>query len=199
MTSLGLTLALLLAAPAAQAQEPARDLAGEIAQLRGQLFLLGQALAQREERLDAIGKDVKLLAEELGSLREKAAAPPSGPFLSGPPSSSDSAGVAKVAVFGPRVEVESARRHDLVSLRVRRIEAAALRPVGELDLGTDQDSIELPLDQNGALYLVDWSTSEGHAYALVLRDGATGQAAATVQVKPLQKEGRFIFVGYRLE
>jgi hypothetical protein len=194
-----LSLVFSAALQTAQGQEPARDLLAEIAQLRAQVFLLGQALAQREERVEAIGKDMKVVAEELAALRERVAVPVAGPFLSGPPPSSDAAGVAKVAVFAPRVEVESARRHDLVSLRVRRVEAGALRPVGELDLGTDQDSVELPLDQNGALYIVDWSTSEGHTHALILRDGATGQTAATVQVKPLQREGRFIFVGYRTE
>ena len=33
--------------------------------------------------------------------------------------------------------------------------------------------VDLPIDQSGALYLVEWSTSEGHVYNLVLRDGAT--------------------------
>ena len=33
----------------------------------------------------------------------------------------------------------------------------------------------------------------------LLKDGATGQTAASVQVKPQQAQGRLIFVGYRLE
>ena len=57
----------------------------------------------------------------------------------------------------------------------------------------------LPIDQNGALYLVEWSTTDGQSYNLVLRDGASGQPAATVPVKPLQSQGRFVFVGYRVE
>jgi len=40
--------------------------------------------------------------------------------------------------------------------------------------------VDLPIDQSGALYLVEWSTSEGHVYNLVLRDGASGQLAASV-------------------
>jgi hypothetical protein len=58
---------------------------------------------------------------------------------------------------------------------------------------------DLPIDQNGALYLVEWSTTDGQSYNLVLRDGASGQPAATVPVKPLQNQGRFVFVGYRVE
>jgi hypothetical protein len=59
--------------------------------------------------------------------------------------------------------------------------------------------VDLPIDQNGALYLVEWSTSEGHAYNLVLRDGASGQPAASVPVRERQSEGRFALVGYRVD
>jgi len=32
-----------------------------------------------------------------------------------------------------------------------------------------------------------------------LRDAATGRSAALVQVKQLQNQGRFLFVGYKLD
>ena len=78
-------------------------------------------------------------------------------------------------------------------------EPGAVRTLGEVELVPEATSVDLPLDQNGALYLVEWSTSDGHAYNLVLRDGASGQPAATVPVRPLQSQGRFVFVGYRVE
>jgi hypothetical protein len=79
------------------------------------------------------------------------------------------------------------------------VEPGALRVLGDLDFTSDQAGVDLPVDQNGALYVLEWSTSEGHTYTLSLRDGASGQTAAVVQVKPLQSKGRFIFVGYRVE
>ena len=84
-------------------------------------------------------------------------------------------------------------------LKLKRIEAGGSRPLAETQLDAGEDFVELPLDQSGALYVVDWSTTEGHEYDLVLRDGATGQPAATVHVKQLQNQGRFLFVGYRLD
>lgn len=102
-------------------------------------------------------------------------------------------------MFAPRLEVDATRRHDTVSLRVRRVEPGSVRVIGDVDFLSDQISVDLPVDQNGALYLVEWSTSEGHAYTLSLRDGASGQTAAVAQVKPLQSKGRFIYVGYRIE
>jgi hypothetical protein len=46
---------------------------------------------------------------------------------------------------------------------------------------------------------VEWSTSDGNAYFLQLKDGASAQTVAQVQVKQLQSQGRFIFVGYRVD
>lgn len=195
MTAASLSLLLLL-----PQTSDAPDLALEIARLRGQVALLETRISRRDEALSAMQRDLRSVADEVSGLRERVSPPPlAGPFLAGPPPSSDLVGFAKVAVFNPRIEVDSARRHDSVSFRIRRIEAGAVKPVGDADLGTDQDGVDLPLDQNGGLYVVDWSTSEGHSYALVLKDGASGLPAATVQVKPLQKEGRFILVGYRLD
>jgi hypothetical protein len=59
--------------------------------------------------------------------------------------------------------------------------------------------VDLPIDQSGALYVVEWSTAEGHVYTLLLRDGASGQPAASVPVRDKQSEGRFVFVGYRVD
>jgi hypothetical protein len=177
--AVALPLSLLLA-------QGGNDLAGELVLLRLQVASLEVALRQREERIGVLAKDLGGLTDELAALKERLAAQVAGPFLSGPPPSSDSTGVAPVAVFAPRVEVvQSARRHDTVFLKLRRIEAGAVLVLAE--------------NRSGALYVVDWSTSEGHDYSLVVRDGATGQPAATVQVKQLQNQGRFLFVGYRLE
>jgi hypothetical protein len=184
-----------VAAPAAA--QDASSLAAEISHLRGQIAFLESQLRQREQILDGIRKDVKSLADEMS--KDRATSSLSGPFLAGPPPSSDSVGVAKVAVFSPRIEVDSSRRHDLVTLRVKRIEAGGAKTVEETQLGTDQVGVDVPIDQSGALYVVDWSTSEGVSYSLLLKDGASGQTAATVQVKPLQNEGRFILVGYRVD
>jgi len=188
---------VLVAAPASA--QDAASLAAEISQLRGQIAFLESQLRQREQILDGIRKDVKSLADEMGEIKDRGSSPLSGPFLAGPPPSSDSVGVAKVAVFAPRIEVDSSRRHDLVTLRVKRIEAGGAKAVEETQLGTDVVGVDVPIDQSGALYVVDWSTSEGVSYSLLLKDGASGQTAATVQVKPLQNEGRFILVGYRVD
>lgn len=182
-----------------QAQTEPDAILTELRRLQGQLTALRLELAQREEGLRALKEDMGGLKEEVRGLRERPALLLSGPFLSGPPPSSDSVGVAKVAVFAPRLEIDASRRHDVVSLKVRRIEVGAARAVAETELSTDQTGVELPLDQSGALYAVEWTTSEGHSYNLVLKDGATGLPAATVQVKPLQAQGRFLFVGYRLD
>jgi hypothetical protein len=171
----------------------------EVRGLQSQVAALHHELRLRGEAIEALKRDVGALGEDVGALRERVTPSVAGPFLSGPPPSSDSVGVAKVAVFAPRLEVDAARRHDTVSLKVRRVEPGSVRVIGDVDFLSDQASVDLPVDQNGALYLVEWSTSEGHAYTLSLRDGASGQTAAVVQVKPLQAKGRFIYVGYRIE
>jgi hypothetical protein len=120
-------------------------------------------------------------------------------YLAAPPLPSDRLGAAKTAVFAPRVEVESFLRHDTVLIKLKRVEASAIRTVAELELTPDLSGIDLPLDESGALYVVDWSTSEGHFFNLVLRDGASGLLAASCPVKEKQSEGRFALVGYRVE
>jgi hypothetical protein len=171
----------------------------EIRGLQAQVASLHRELRERGEAVESLKKDMGALGEDVGALKDRVTSSVAGPFLSGPPPSSDLVGVAKVAVFAPRLEIDAARRHDLLQVRIRRIEPGAVRVVGDVDFTSDQLGVDLPVDQNGALYVLEWSTSEGHAYALSLRDGASGQTAAVVQVKPLQSKGRFIFVGYRVE
>ena len=101
-------------------------------------------------------------------------------------------------MFAPRLEGDNVRRRDLVKVRVRRVEAGGFRPVGEVELGQD-GTVDLPIDQNGALYVADWSTGDGQTFTLILRDGASHQEAASVKVRPEQAEGHFIFVGSRLQ
>jgi hypothetical protein len=197
LPTFGLTVVALLAAQGAP--DFSAQLAGELAFLRGQVLFLQTQVQQRDEAMANMKTEMHSISEAVGGLRDRVASPLAGPFLEGPPPSSDSVGVAKVAVFAPKVEVDASQRHDVVLLKVRRIEAGAIRAVGEVELGTDVNSVDLPLDQNGALYVVDWSTSEGYNYSLILRDGASHQSAATVMVKQLQNEGHFILVGYRID
>jgi hypothetical protein len=192
---------LALLGSAARAQQSDAMMV-ELGRLRGQLNALQLQLIQRDEVFEALARQVRNFGDDIGALRGRLdglAPSVSGPFLSGPPLSSDLVGVAKVAVFAPRVEADAERRRDIVFLKLRRVEAGSVRLIGETELGSDQSGSELPLDQNGGLYIVEWSTSEGHSYNLVLRDGTSRQAAATVRVKPLETHGRFIFVGYRVE
>jgi hypothetical protein len=200
MSMLAALALLALAGP--QNPRSEGDAAAALAEIRGlqvQVAALHHELRQRGEVVESLKKDVGALGDEVGALKERVTSSVAGPFLSGPPPSSDSVGVAKVAVFAPRLEIDAARRHDSLQVRMRRLEPGAVRLVGDLDFTSDQAGMDLPLDQNGALYVLEWSTSEGHAYSLFLRDGASGQTAAVVQVKPLQSKGRFIFVGYRVE
>jgi hypothetical protein len=190
-------LALALAA-ATQTTGPDPSML-EIRRLQAQVAVLQAEVQKGLERLDETNGRIKVLTESLGDLAAGGPGSLAGPFLAGPPASSDKVGVAKVAVFAPEVDIDSPIRHDIVFLKVRRIEAGAIRPVGETEIGGGETTVSLPLDRSGALYVVDWTTSEGYSYNLVLRDGASGQPAATVQVKPLQAEGRFLFVGYRVE
>ena len=184
---------LLLAAP-----QEANALRAEVARLEREIAVLGGALRERDALLDTVREALAAVREDLRELKDRPQ-PVAAPFLAAPPPSSDRLGVARTAVFAPRVEVESFLRHDTVTLKVRRVEAGAVRTVADLELTPDASGVDLPIDQSGALYVVEWSTSEGHAYNLVLRDGASGQLAASVPVKERQSEGRFVLVGYRLE
>lgn len=191
---------LVLQAVPALAFQAEEAMLGEIGRLRGRVVFLEEQLRQRDEMLAGMGKDLKALADALGDVKERLGpAPLGGPFLDAPPPPSDTVGVAKQVVLQPRLEIDSSVRHDLVSLRLRRIETGGVRPVADLEIGSDTLGVDLPIDQNGAVYLLEWSTSEGFNYNLVLRDAATGRSAALAQVKQLQNQGRFLFVGYRLD
>ena len=178
--------------------QDADALRSEVTRLQSEVGLLKGALRERDALLGTVREELAGVREDLHELRDRPQ-PVAAPFLASPPPSSDKLGVAKGAVFAPRVEVESFLRHDTVVLKLRRVEAGAVRTVAELELTPDASGVDLPIDQSGALYLVEWSTSEGHVYNLVLRDGASGQPAASVPVKEKQNEGRFALVGYRVD
>jgi hypothetical protein len=190
-----IALALLLLLGPAQEADALRS---EVMRLRSEVELLQGAVRERESLLGTVREELVGTREGLRELKDRPQ-PVAAPFLAAPPPSSDRLGVAKTAVLAPRVEVESFLRHDTVSLKLRRVEAGNVRTVAEVELTPDASGVDLPLDQSGALYLVEWSTSEGHVYNLVLRDGASGQLAASVPVKEKQSEGRFALVGYRVD
>ena len=181
-------------------QTPSADvsaLQAELESLRKKVNALEATGRQRDENLDAMKADLKAVEAGVDDLRARPVTPPSGPFMAAPPPSSDAVGVAKTVVFAPRIEADTLKRRDLVTLKVRRVDAAGVQFLGERELG--EEGVDLPIDQNGALYIVDWSTTEGPAYNLVLRDGTSSQTAATAQVGIRQTQGKFIFVGYRAE
>jgi hypothetical protein len=190
-----IALALLLLLPPAQDADALRS---EVTRLQAELALLRDSQRVRDAILEKVGQELVGVREDVRELRERPQ-PVAAPFLSAPPPGSDRLGVARGAVFAPRVEVDSFLRHDTVVIKVRRVEASSVRTVAEVELTPDANGVDLPIDQSGALYLVEWSTSEGHVYNLVLRDGASGQPAASVPVKEKQSEGRFVLVGYRVE
>ncbi|HET9314412.1 MAG TPA: hypothetical protein VFQ51_02440 [Vicinamibacteria bacterium] len=171
----------------------------EMRALREQVALLEIALRQREAALGEMQTQLRALGSDLAEVKDRTTAPPpSSAFMGGPPLASDAVGVAKAVVFAPRLEGDNVRRRDLVKVRVRRVEPGGFRPVGEVELGQD-GTVDLPIDQNGALYVADWSTGEGQTFTLVLRDGASLQEAASCKVRPELAQGHFFFVGYRLQ
>jgi hypothetical protein len=186
------------------AQRPADDsgvvLASEMGRVRERLVEVTQRLRERTDELETTQREVRGMARELDGLKERLSGPiVAAPFLAAPPPSSDTAGIAKTAVLAPKIDIDAPGRHDLVFFKLARIETGGVRVVAERELSSAEYSLELPIDQNGALYVVSWTTAEGYTFPLVLRDGASGQTAATTQVKQLQREGRFVFVGYRVE
>jgi hypothetical protein len=185
---------LLLLGPIQEADA----LRSEVARLQSEMVLLRGALRERDALLGTVREELVGVREDLREIRDRPQ-PVAAPFLAGPPAGSDKLGVARGAVLAPRIEVDSFLRHDTVVLKLRRVEATGVRTVAEVELTPDASGVDLPIDQSGALYLVEWATSEGHVYNLVLRDGASGQSAASVPVKEKQSEGRFALVGYRVE
>lgn len=199
MPPLAAALASAVLASAPASADRLDELQVEVGRLRAQLIAVEGLVRLREQQLGLLVREVHEMSQDVKALKVPQPQPIAGPFLSGPPQSSDSAGIAKVAVFAPRVEVDSARRHDTVFLKLRRIESESVALIGEAEIGQDGSGADLALDKSGALYVLEWATSDGHSYNLLLKDGASGQTAATVTVKPLQAQGRFLFVGYRLE
>jgi hypothetical protein len=142
----------------------------------------------------------KDLTKELGSVRDRLSLLIATTFLAGPPASSDVVGVARVAVFAPYIDVDTQRERDAVHFRVRRVEAGGQRVVGpDVTLPSGQLNVGLPVDVSGSLYVVEWWTSEGYTFTVRLRDGASDLTTATVQIRPLQNRGRFLYVAYKLE
>ena len=198
MIALALLLLLAGAKPLLPPVQEADALRSEVSRLQSEVALLRGSLAERDALLGTVREELAGVREDLREIRDRPQ-PVAAPFLAALPAGSDKLGVAKGAVLAPRVEVDSFLRHDTVVLKLRRVEAAAVRTVAEVELTPDMNGVDLPIDQSGALYLVEWSTPEGHVYNLVLRDGASGQPAASVPVKEKQSEGRFALVGYRVD
>jgi hypothetical protein len=196
MLEIPLVLAALLAPQAPPPEDSA--LRAEVERLQGTVRSLETKARERDDALAALKADLKAVEGGVIELRSRPITPPSGPFMAAPPPSSDAVGVAKTVVFAPRIEVDTVKRRDLVVLKVRRVEASGVQLVGEKELASEE-GVDLPIDQNGALYIVEWSTTEGQTYNLLLRDGMSGLTAATAQVRLQQTQGKFIFVGYRAE
>jgi hypothetical protein len=195
------SVSLLLAALLAQAPSPSAEVAAlqsELRRLQGSVASLEAQMRQRDDVLEGMKSDLQAVGAGVTDLRSRPAIPPSAPFAAAPPASSDAVGVAKTVVFAPRVVADTAKNHDAVTLKIRRLEASGARLIAEKELASE-DGVELPVDLNGALYVVDWSTTEGQSYNLLLRDGTSGLTTATVQVKLQQSQGKFIYVGYRAE
>lgn len=194
---IALALSLLLAASPQSADET-DQLRAQLRGLEDDKRRLEGALRERDELLGAVRSRLAGLREDVESLKERLQ-PAAASFLAAPPVGSERLGVARTAVFAPRIEVASFRRHDTLYLKLRRIEATRVQTVAELELAPDASSVALPLDQSGAVYLVEWTTSAGHVFDLALRDGASELPVATVPVKEQQAEGRFVLVGFKIE
>jgi hypothetical protein len=180
------TTLLFLASPAFAADSDSK----ELEKLRDQLREVDTSIQTMQ----------KELGREIAYVRERFSLVIATSFLTSPPPSSDSVGVARVPVFGPRLEADTSRHRDSLNVRIKRVEASGMRVIGaDLEVTSGQPSVPLPVDQNGALYVVEWWTSEGFNYPVQIRDGATEQPVATVQVRPQQNKGRFLYVGYRLD
>jgi hypothetical protein len=185
-----LAACLVLAAVPGQAQDRSVDPTEEIEALRSEVQKMGSSI-------QAMSKE---LGRELAFVRDRLSLVIATTFLASPPASSDVVGVARVPVFGPRIEAETSRQRDSLNLKVRRYDPSGLRPVGaDIEVASGQLQVVLPVDQNGALYVVDWWTSEGYTYTIQLRDGASELNVASAQVRPLQNRGRFFYVAYKLE
>jgi len=180
-------LAVAAVAQAGGAEAPDQTMSRIEARLVGLETTIHERLAPIENRIQEM---TSFLASREG------VEPVAAPFLASPPPSSDLVGVAPVPVFAPRVDVDSPARHDIVFLTLHRLEPDTALRVGEAELTESGGGAELPIDRNGALYVVEWTTAQGNEYEMVLRDGLSGRVAARVRVGAYDRDGRFVFVGY---
>jgi hypothetical protein len=194
MSTTPLLALLLLAGP-----QDSQALRAEVDRLEARVATLGAEVLERDELLGSVREELRAVRAEVRKLSERTPRGPAATFLGGPANGSDRFGVARVAVFAPRIEVESPVRHDTIYLTLKRVETSALRTIAEVELTPDLGGVDLPLDENGGLYLVEWETTEGQVYNLVLRDGASLQPAASVAIREYESKGLFVFVGYRVE
>lgn len=171
------------------AEEDCSGLRADVSRLEAQVSDKDGVIREMRDEAQATSREVAELRRELEGLV-------AAPFLAGPPPGSDTAGVAEHAVFDPCIEVDLSQRHDLISFTLKRVKMHSAPAVRSFDLVADQENVSVPLDRNGALYVAEWVTSEGYTLTLTLRDGLTGQVAATARIRPHQRAGRFIFVGY---
>ncbi len=194
-----LTLGLALGAAPLEAEEDCSHLRSKVSRLESEVSSLRDRIGEKDGVIRSMAEEAEATSRQVARLRDRLETLVAVPFLASPPPGSDAAGVAPHAVFAPQVEVDLAQKHDLTSFVLRRIGSVDAATVASFDLASDQDKVPVPIDLNGSLYVLEWVTSEGYTSTLVLRDGATDQAAVTVRIRPQQRSGRFIFVGYKVE
>ena len=170
----------------------------EMREMRQQIALLEIALRERARVLDLMAGQVRAVQSDVADIKGGRCRRPARSWAGRRPRRTRS-GSRRRSCSRRALEADNTRRRDLVKIRVRRLEASGSRPVGgEVELGAD-GFVDLPIDQNGGLYVADWSTTDGQTFTLILRDGATGQEAASAKITTLQSQGSFLFVGYRLD
>ena len=158
-----LALALLLLSPV---QDPGAEMGamiGELRALRAEVSTIRIEVFQSTDAFLAMKDDLGALREEVRSSRERGPLPRSPPrSWPVPPVPSDLLGVAKTAVFAPRVEVglHAPPRHRDPPGEAHRRRARSTR-WRRWSSPSDAAGVDLPLDQNGALYLVEWLDRRG--------------------------------------
>src|SRR5262245_50475383 len=152
LDSLPLVVAALLAqAPASSSSsEQLAAVQGELRRLQGTVAALETKMRQRDEDMDGMKRDLETVGAGVADLRSRPPALSSGPFMAAPPPSSDAVAVAKTVVFAPRLEVDTLKHRDAVSLKIRRVEPSGAKLIAERELASE-DGVELPVDLNGAL------------------------------------------------
>src|SRR5512143_893660 len=103
-----ITLALLLLAAAPQASPPNDDavaLRSQMRRLENENQRLAGAVREREGLLEEVREQLGGVREDVKELKERPQ-PVAAPFLAAPPTGSDRLGVARTAVFAPRIDVD---------------------------------------------------------------------------------------------